>query len=90
MSTEIERRVGNLLNNSQGSSSVNNSGVAPDQGGKQVPPNVKVANPVSVEYTDANKEKLNFELKERQEKLMVYVQFWHSLLLIFSYHLHAI
>ncbi|XP_031279106.1 DExH-box ATP-dependent RNA helicase DExH1 isoform X2 [Pistacia vera] len=70
MSTEIERRVGNLLNSSQGTVTVNNSGVASDQGGKQVSLNVKIANPVSVADTDANKEKLNFELKERQEKLM--------------------
>ncbi|KAJ0088801.1 hypothetical protein Patl1_32730 [Pistacia atlantica] len=65
MSTEIERRVGSLLNSSQGTVTVNNSGVASDQGGKQVSLNVKIANPVSVADTDANKEKLNFELKER-------------------------
>ncbi|KAL5739888.1 hypothetical protein ACOSQ2_029068 [Xanthoceras sorbifolium] len=69
MSTETERRVGNLLNSSQGPVAVNDSGVSSEKGAKQALVSVKVSNPVSTSDMDSAKERLSVELKERQEKI---------------------
>ncbi|KAK2655365.1 hypothetical protein Ddye_008417 [Dipteronia dyeriana] len=66
MSIETERIVGNLLNSSQGPVTVNDSGVSSVKGAKQ---SSEVANPVNTSDMDSAKEKLSFELKERQDKM---------------------
>lgn len=73
MSKETERRVGNLLNSSQGNVPVNDSGIESSQGARQPKLNVKVANTLSMPETDSTKERLSVTLKERQEKLKVYM-----------------
>ncbi|KAL5545697.1 hypothetical protein UlMin_005384 [Ulmus minor] len=67
MSTEIERRVGNLLESSESQGvSVNNSLGTSAQRGKQSTPDGNIVQPVPV--LDSAKEKRNLELKEKQEK----------------------
>lgn len=78
MSKETERRVGNLLNSSQGKAPVNDSDVASNQGAKQSLPNAKVANTVSTSESDLEKEIFSVQLKERQEKLKVNIPVWPS------------
>lgn len=70
MSTEVERRVGHLLNTSEGAVSVSDSPPGSSQGARQSC-GVNVTNPVSTLYvnTNTNKEKLSVELKQRQEKM---------------------
>ncbi|XP_028087894.1 DExH-box ATP-dependent RNA helicase DExH1 isoform X2 [Camellia sinensis] len=69
MSTEIERKVGNLLDSSKGSVSVDNVPGASSQIAKQSVPNVDILQPVSVLEIDTGNERLSVELKERQEKM---------------------
>lgn len=72
MSTEIERRVGNLLNSSsQGAVTSQNSSVAPSQGGKGKPSSsgINIIKPDSFSEIDSAKENLSLELKQRQEKM---------------------
>ncbi|KAJ1384806.1 P-loop containing nucleoside triphosphate hydrolase [Sesbania bispinosa] len=66
MSTDIERRVGNLLNSSQsmGTAPTNLPSVSTDMGHKQSMTTIKS---VSSQQTDSSKEKLSVVLKERQE-----------------------
>ncbi|GMP98569.1 hypothetical protein CsSME_00046401 [Camellia sinensis var. sinensis] len=69
MSTEIERKVGNLLDSSKGTVSVDNVPGASSQIAKQSVPNVDILQPVSVLEIDTGNERLSVELKERQEKM---------------------
>ncbi|KAI7996155.1 DExH-box ATP-dependent RNA helicase DExH1 [Camellia lanceoleosa] len=69
MSTEIERKVGNLLDSSKGTVSVDNVPGASSQIAKQSVPDVDILQPVSVLEIDAGNERLSVELKERQEKM---------------------
>ncbi|XP_075638582.1 DExH-box ATP-dependent RNA helicase DExH1 isoform X2 [Castanea sativa] len=75
MSTEIERRVGNLLNSSesQGALTSIDSSVAPSQGGKRKPSSsgVNIIQPDSLSEIDSAKDNLSLELKQRQEKMKV-------------------
>ncbi|KAK7833134.1 dexh-box atp-dependent rna helicase dexh1 [Quercus suber] len=75
MSTEIERRVGNLLNSSesQGTLTSIDSSVAPSQGGKGKPSSsgVNIIKPDSLSDIDSAKDNLSLELKQRQEKMKV-------------------
>ncbi|KAM3689686.1 hypothetical protein ACJW31_09G065500 [Castanea mollissima] len=75
MSTEIERRVGNLLNSSesQGALTSIDSSVAPSQGGKRKPSSsgVNIIQPDSLSEIDSTKDNLSLELKQRQEKMKV-------------------
>ncbi|KAK4582595.1 hypothetical protein RGQ29_025695 [Quercus rubra] len=75
MSTEIERRVGNLLNSSesQGALTSTDSSVAPSQGGKGKPSSsgVNIIKPDSLSEIDFAKDNLSLELKLRQEKMKV-------------------
>lgn len=71
MSTEIEKRVGNLLGSSKGTVPVDSSPSASSQSGKQSVPGVDTSKPGSVLVTDAGKERVSLELKERQEKMKV-------------------
>lgn len=80
MSTEIERRVGNLLNSSesQGALTFIDSSVAPSQGGKCKPSSsgVNIIKPDSLSEIDSAKDNLSLELKQRQEKMKVHMQIW--------------
>ncbi|KAI7992631.1 DExH-box ATP-dependent RNA helicase DExH1 [Camellia lanceoleosa] len=69
MSTEIERKVGNLLDSSKGTVSVDNVPGASSQIAKQSVPDVDILQPVSVLEIDTGNERLSVELKERQEKM---------------------
>lgn len=71
MSTETERRVGGLLKNSQGLISNNDSGTTSSVGNKASSIGTKVTDPVSNLGNDSAKEKLNIELKQKQEKMKV-------------------
>lgn len=70
MSTDIERRVGSLLNNtdSTGTAPVNVPSIKTNERHKQP---IAVTKPVSEQQTDSSKEKLCVELKERQDKMQV-------------------
>lgn len=80
MSTEIERRVGNLLNSSesQGALTSTDSSVAPSQGGKGKPSSsgVNIIKPDSLSEIDFAKDNLSLELKQRQEKMKVHMPIW--------------
>ncbi|KAH7853834.1 hypothetical protein Vadar_007145 [Vaccinium darrowii] len=69
MSTETEKRVGNLLGSSKGEVPIDNSPNASSQSSKQSVPGVDISKPVPVLVTDASKERVSLELKERQEKM---------------------
>ncbi|PON40001.1 RNA helicase, ATP-dependent DEAH box [Trema orientale] len=74
MTTEIERRVGNLLDNSQSRVGLreNSSTVATgttDQRGEQSSADGDITGPVSRRETDFTKEKLSVALKEKQDKM---------------------
>ena len=71
MPTEIERRVGNLLNSSQKAAAGNESDATSSQGGKQASLGGKIVKPASMLETDAAKEKQSIELKQKQDKLKV-------------------
>ncbi|KAL4288480.1 hypothetical protein AHAS_Ahas19G0290400 [Arachis hypogaea] len=75
MSTDIEQRVGNLLNNSQlvGEASASFPFVATDLGQKQ---SLTATKSVSSQQSDSSKDKLNFALKERQEQHSFHNSFW--------------
>ncbi|GAU28842.1 hypothetical protein TSUD_21790 [Trifolium subterraneum] len=66
MSTDIERKVGNLLNSSQstGTAAASLPSVSPDLGHKQSVTTIKSA---SLQKTDTSKGNLSVALKERQE-----------------------
>ncbi|WJX11399.1 RNA helicase [Trifolium repens] len=68
MSTDIERKVGNLLNSSQptGTAAASLPSVSTDPGHKQ---SVTTTKSTSLQKTDASKENLSVALKERQELL---------------------
>lgn len=76
MTTEMERRVGNLLDrsNSRVGAPENRSSEARAQRGKQSSDDGDVAQPVSTPEIDSKKEKLSFELKEKQDKMKVQIQ----------------
>lgn len=69
MSSETERIVGRLLDSSQGSVPANCSSTSSAQGVKQALSDGNTLNSVSVPGTNPDKEKLNKELKEQQEKM---------------------
>jgi len=71
MPTEIERRVGNLLNSSQKAAAGNESNATSSQGGKHASLGGKIVKPASMLETDAAKEKQSIELKQKQDKLKV-------------------
>lgn len=68
MSSDIERRVGSLLDNTQpkGAGSVNAPSTTTNGKLKQT---ITTTKPVSAEQTDSSNEKLSVELKERQDKM---------------------
>ncbi|WRX23403.1 Helicase [Theobroma cacao] len=69
MSTETERRVGNLLDSSRDARSADDSGVASSRGATKPLPDVKRTDSVSTIGTDSAKEKFSAELKQKQENL---------------------
>ncbi|EOY08498.1 RNA helicase family protein isoform 2 [Theobroma cacao] len=69
MSTETERRVGNLLDSSRDARSTDDSGVASSRGATKPLPDVKRTDSVSTIGTDSAKEKFSAELKQKQENL---------------------
>ncbi|KAK6944129.1 Helicase-associated domain [Dillenia turbinata] len=69
MSMEMERRVGNLLNSSQGTAAAEGSSVTSSKVDKLSSPAEYVTRPVSGLETDTAKEKLSADLRDRQEKL---------------------
>ncbi|GMN39573.1 hypothetical protein TIFTF001_008810 [Ficus carica] len=71
MTTEIERRVGNLLDSSQSRASVSASSSleVSAQRTKQSSDDGDITQPVSALEIDSTKEKLSLELKEKQDKM---------------------
>ncbi|XP_062166386.1 DExH-box ATP-dependent RNA helicase DExH1 isoform X2 [Alnus glutinosa] len=71
MSSDIERRVGSLLNSSesQGAVPVNDSSITPIQRGKKSTAGSNIRKPDSLLDIDSAKEKLSLELKQRQENM---------------------
>ncbi|MBA0721794.1 hypothetical protein Golax_009298, partial [Gossypium laxum] len=69
MSTETERRVGNLLDVSRDTKSGDDSGVSSSRGATKPLPDVKRIDSVSTIETDSSKEKFSAELKKKQENL---------------------
>ncbi|CAK9152961.1 unnamed protein product [Ilex paraguariensis] len=69
MSSETERRLGNLLDSSQRVVSVNNTSSASTRGIQQSSRGVDITRPASRLEIGTAKEGLSIELKERQEKL---------------------
>ncbi|KAK6126529.1 hypothetical protein DH2020_039733 [Rehmannia glutinosa] len=67
ISTEIEERVGNLLNRSNGTSVGNNSSTSSETATLQPKP-VEISRSASQLEIDAASEELSFELKQKQEK----------------------
>ncbi|XP_065855874.1 DExH-box ATP-dependent RNA helicase DExH1 isoform X2 [Euphorbia lathyris] len=70
MSSETERRVGKLLNSSQRAAPANGSVGTSGQANKQSSADPNIMKPVSMLETDSAKEKLNVELKQKQDKIM--------------------
>lgn len=75
MSSDIERRVGSLLNNTQpnGAGSVNAPSTSTSDKLKQTITTTKHGS--SEQQTDPSNEKLSVELKERQETMQVFSLF---------------
>lgn len=73
MSTETERRLGDLLDSSQGTMDVSNSSSTSSRTTKGSSCVAESVKPVKVLESDAAKEKLNLELKRRQEKMKVFL-----------------
>ena len=75
MSTDIEQRVGNLLNNSQsvGEAFASFPSVSTDLGQKQ---SLTVTKSLSSQHSDSSKDKFNVALKERQEQHSLHNSFW--------------
>ncbi|KAK8713480.1 hypothetical protein V6N13_148696 [Hibiscus sabdariffa] len=71
MSTETERRVGNLLDISKDTRLGDDSGVASSRGAIKPLPDAKRTGLVATSETDSAKEKLSAELKKKQENLNV-------------------
>ncbi|XP_008442925.3 DExH-box ATP-dependent RNA helicase DExH1 isoform X1 [Cucumis melo] len=70
MTTDIERRVGNLLDDSQGKGREHRvSSTASVEDGKQFPTSVNNIKPTSKLESDSAKEKLSAELKQKQEAM---------------------
>ncbi|XAR64755.1 RNA helicase [Bertholletia excelsa] len=69
MSSEIERRVGNLLDISKEALSADNSASTSSHSAKQLARDEDKPKPASVVENDSAKETLSFVLKERQEKM---------------------
>ncbi|XP_010677544.1 DExH-box ATP-dependent RNA helicase DExH1 isoform X2 [Beta vulgaris subsp. vulgaris] len=69
MSTDIEKRVGSLLDNSNGASSSEKSIGASSQSSKNSSSSMNFAKPVAVLENNIAKEKISAELKEQEEKL---------------------
>ncbi|KAL2533500.1 RNA helicase family protein [Abeliophyllum distichum] len=69
MSTDIERRVGNLLNSSAVTTSVETSSSTSRETVKVTSNRLEEGRPLPVLEIDTASEKLNIELKERQEKM---------------------
>ncbi|XP_015900441.3 DExH-box ATP-dependent RNA helicase DExH1 isoform X2 [Ziziphus jujuba] len=70
MSAETETRIGNLLNSSQSQGvSSNDASGASGQGVKQLSADKNITKLVTTLEIDSTKEKLNIELKEKQEKM---------------------
>ncbi|XP_022766947.1 DExH-box ATP-dependent RNA helicase DExH1 isoform X2 [Durio zibethinus] len=69
MSTETERRVGNLLDSSRDTRSADDSGVASNREATKQLPDVKITDSVSTTEEDSAKEKLSAELNKKQETL---------------------
>nr|DAD48355.1 TPA_asm: hypothetical protein HUJ06_018292 [Nelumbo nucifera] len=69
MSTETERRVGNLLASSKEAVHADDSSCASSQGVKQSSPSVNIIKSESTLDADKAKEKFSVELKNRQEKM---------------------
>lgn len=71
MSTDIEKRVGSLLDTSNGASSSEKSIGASSQSSKNSSSSMNFAKPVAVLENNIAKEKISAELKEQEEKLKV-------------------
>ncbi|KAK4480869.1 hypothetical protein RD792_011721 [Penstemon davidsonii] len=69
MSTEIEKRVGNLLSNSNGTTSAENKSSPSSETATVLSSTVQLGKPASVFEIDTAPEGLNVELKEKQEKM---------------------
>lgn len=71
MSTDIERRVGSLLDTSKGTSSTENSIGESSQSSKNSSSTISSVKPVPILESHVAKEKISAELKHQEEKLKV-------------------
>lgn len=72
MTTDMERRVGNLLDDTQGQGREHSvSSTASVEKGKQFPTSVNNIKPTYKLEADSAKEKLSAELKQKQEAMKV-------------------
>ncbi|XVE96278.1 hypothetical protein REPUB_Repub02eG0207300 [Reevesia pubescens] len=69
MSTETERRVGNILDSSSNTRPADDSGVASSKGATKPVPDVKRTDSVSTIETYSAKEELSADIKKKQENL---------------------
>lgn len=72
MSTEIEERVGNLLSSSNGTNLVENNSSSSSGAATSQSQNMDLNKRASVPEIDTVSEKLNIELKQKQDKMRVY------------------
>lgn len=87
MSSDIERRVGSLLNSSesQGAVPVNDYSITPIQRGKKSTAGSNIRKPDSLLDIDSAKEKCSLELKQRQENMKVHMPICSSYDIILCY-----
>lgn len=77
MTTEMERRVGNLLDNSHGQGRDHNvSSTASVGASKQLPTSVNSTKPAYKLETDTAKDKFSAELQQKQEQMKVNLLFF--------------
>lgn len=71
MSTETERKLGHLLDSSQVTIDLGNTSSTSSQSSKGSSSAAELVKPIQVSQSDIVKEKLNHELKRKQEKIKV-------------------
>lgn len=72
MSTETERKLGHLLDSSQVTIDLGNTSSTSSQSFKGSSSAAELVKPIQVSQSDIVKEKLNHELKRKQEKIKVF------------------
>lgn len=90
MSSDIERRVGSLLNSSESQQAVpiNDSSGTPARAGNKSSAGGNVGKSDSLLDIDSAKEKFSLELKQRQENMKVIIPIFSSYDIIFKCRVH--